>query len=75
MLIRPGKITRMGVPPMRIEILNSISGVEFDEAYQARADTDIGGVTFPVIGLRQLIRNKRASGRTKDLADLEELDR
>lgn len=75
MLLRPGKITRMGVPPMRIEVLNSVSGITFEEAYRDRSDTDIGGQSVPVIGLKELIRNKLATGRAKDLADAEELDR
>ena len=75
LLLRPGKITRMGVPPMRIEILNAISGVEFGQAYANRLMVDIDGQEIPVIGLRDLIQNKRAAGRTKDLFDVEELER
>ena len=75
MLIRPSKITRMGRPPMRIEILNSISGVTFDEASISRIIVDVDELRIPVIGLEQLIKNKRAAGRTKDIADAEELER
>ncbi len=73
MLISRGKITRMGVPPMRIEILNSISGVSFEEAHDHRVYATANGIQIPVIGLADLIRNKLASGRAKDLADVEEL--
>ena len=67
------KIVRMGVPPNRAEILTSVSGVSFDECWPHRELSDWGGVEVPVIGLSDLRRNKRASGRAKDLADLDEL--
>ena len=67
------QIVRFGVPPFRIEIMTTISGVAYD-ACRSRADTyDIEGVSVPVIALEDLKVNKRASGRHKDLADLEQL--
>jgi predicted nucleotidyltransferase len=66
-------ITRMGVPPMRIEVLSAISGVSFEEAYVNRISVDVDSIRVPVIGLEDLLANKRASGRAKDLADVEEL--
>jgi hypothetical protein len=63
----------MGVPPIRIEILTTISGVEFDECYKSREMADIEGIHVPVISLRHLRQNKAASGRAKDVADLESL--
>jgi predicted nucleotidyltransferase len=74
-LIEVGKITRMGNPPMRIEILNSISGITFDAAYPNRTEAKFDGLTVPVISLADLVANKLASGRTKDMADAEELGR
>ncbi len=74
-LTEPRKITRMGLPPMRIEVLNTISGVAFDHAYPNRVEAEFGGLRVPVIGLQELLANKQASGRTKDLADYEELSR
>jgi hypothetical protein len=74
-LIEEGKITRMGRPPMRIEMLNSISGVLFHEAYGRKLTFNIGSLEIPMISLPDLLVNKRASGRTKDLADAEELER
>ena len=68
-----GKIIRMGVPPMRIEVLTEIDGVDFDECYAARVTADIDGQTVPLISREHLLRNKRASGRHKDLDDLENL--
>jgi hypothetical protein len=58
---------------MRIEIMTSIDGVEFDDAYQQRVEDELDGVTVKLIGLDHLKRNKQAAARAKDLADLEEL--
>jgi hypothetical protein len=63
----------MGVPPMRIEILTSISGLTFDECFPRRKVVEIAGVPVNLIDLGDLKINKRASGRLKDLADLEQL--
>jgi hypothetical protein len=67
------KIVRMGFPPMRLEIPTSISGVEFDECYQTRIVDYVDGVEVNLIDLEHLKKNKRASGRAKDIADLEHL--
>jgi hypothetical protein len=67
----PGKGLMMGVAPRRIDIITKISGVEFADAWAHRIECDIGGVPCPVIGLDELIDNKRAAGRAQDLADLE----
>ena len=69
----PNKMFRMGVPPIRIEILTGISGVEFETAYAEREFVTLDEITVPVISLPRLRQNKRASGRAKDLADLENL--
>ena len=71
--LKENAIVRMGVPPMRIEISTGISGVNFDECYKERVVDDIDGVQVNVISLRQLKINKKASGRHKDLNDLENL--
>jgi hypothetical protein len=73
MLSAPNRIIRMGVPPLRLEILTSISGVDFGEFYSPRVGVDVDGLAIPVIGLKDLRINKRAAWRAKDLADLEEL--
>jgi hypothetical protein len=72
-VLRPNSIIRMGEEPVRIEILNWASGVDFDECYRERVVDDVDGVEVSLIGLQQLKKNKKASGRLKDLADLEEL--
>jgi len=63
----------MGVPPIRIEVLTAISGVNFEESYQDRVSATLDGVDVSLIGLNQLKINKKASGRHKDLDDLEHL--
>jgi hypothetical protein len=63
----------MGVPPIRIEILTSISGVGFEACYAEKEMIRVEDLEIPVISLARLRQNKAASGRTKDLADLENL--
>lgn len=70
---RPDQIIRMGHPPLRVELLTSISGVDFSECYRGRTRAELGGVATTLIGLDCLKKNKRASGRHKDLDDLEHL--
>lgn len=67
------RIIRMGMPPMRIEISTGISGVNFEECYKDRQVAVLDGVQVSIISLRHLKVNKRASGRYKDLNDLENL--
>lgn len=67
------KIVRMGIPPIRIEIMTSISGVEFQECYDARMIVELDGIRVSVISLPFLKANKKASGRHKDFDDLENL--
>lgn len=74
LFMEPGKVVRMGLPPLRIEVLTSISGAEFSQCFRNRVISDIGGVPVNLIGMDDLKANKKASGRLKDLADLEQLD-
>jgi hypothetical protein len=74
-LTNPDLVFQMGVAPVRIDVLMSITGVAFDEAWERRTDAVFEGVRFPVIGLDELVRNKRACARPKDLVDLEILER
>jgi hypothetical protein len=73
LFLTPNNVVRMGSPPVRIEILTSISGVDFDTCFAERATIDLDELVLPVIGLPRLRENKKASGRAKDLADLENL--
>lgn len=71
----PDLVLQIGIAPVRIDILTSISGVTWDEGWQSRIAFAYGGVTSYAIGRDALIRNKRASGRPKDLLDIEALER
>ena len=75
LFLQPDKIVRMGVEPKCIEVMTSISGVEFDECYRERLETTLNDVPVSLINLRDLKINKKASGRLKDLADLEQLSK
>jgi hypothetical protein len=68
-LVTRGTVFQIGVAPRRIDVLTSIDGVGFDEAWAARTITRVGGVEISVIGRAELIRNKKTTGRAKDLAD------
>ena len=67
------QIVRMGRPPLQVEILTTASGVEFPVCYDKRVIDTLGGAEASIIGLDCLKKNKRASGRRKDLSDLENL--
>jgi hypothetical protein len=70
-----GDAYRFGIAPLRVEVLTQISGVSFGEAAQCSRTFDLDGYRIPYIGREALIRNKKAAGRHKDLADVEELER
>lgn len=71
----PDLVYQIGVPPKRIDLLTSITGVAFEEAWTHRVSSQIGDLTVPVLGKAELIRNKRAVGRPRDLLDASELER
>jgi hypothetical protein len=66
-------VVQLGREPQRIDLLTFVSGVEFDDAYEQRVLVRIGEVEVPVIGRAELRRNKLATGRLRDLADIEDL--
>jgi hypothetical protein len=72
LLREPDAMVRMGLPPLRIEVFKKISGVEFEDCWARRVLID-DDLQIPAISLEDLKRNKRASGRKKDLLDLDEL--
>ena len=72
-LREPGNIIRVGIPPVRIELINSISGKAFDEVWENRVAGHYGQAPVGYVSLPDLIANKRASGRPKDVADVDEL--
>ena len=69
----PGSIIRMGIPPVRIEMINTISGLSFNEVWERRTSGNYGNVAVNYISYDDLLINKKASGRPKDLADFDEL--
>lgn len=71
---KPRMVFQIGVEPSRIDILTAISGVEFDDAWTRRLAVEMDGIDLCVIGRNDLIVNKRACGRPKDIADAEALD-
>ena len=70
-LANPGIVYQIGQPPRRIDVMTGIDGISFDEAWPNRVVITAGGLGFPCLGRGDLIRNKAASGREKDQADLE----
>jgi hypothetical protein len=70
----PDQIVQLGYPPNRIDLLSTLSGIDFETCYAARVEVNIEGVTVNFIDLEHLKKNKRASGRHQDLADLENLE-
>ncbi|MBL8098283.1 MAG: hypothetical protein JNK81_03835 [Anaerolineales bacterium] len=73
LFLQTPKIIRMGFPPMRLEVTTYIDGVEFEECYQSRNIDILDGIEVNLIDLENLKKNKKASGRAKDIADLENL--
>jgi hypothetical protein len=74
LFLQENKVARMGVPPFRIEVLTTISGVGFPECYAERVVDTLDDVQVTIISLKHLKLNKKASGRLKDLNDLEHLE-
>lgn len=73
LFLEEGRVVRMGVPPYRIEVLTTISGVTFERCYAARTVDQIDGIKVSIVSLADLKANQRAAGRFKDLNDLENL--
>ncbi|HEX7878454.1 MAG TPA: hypothetical protein VF720_03540 [Candidatus Eisenbacteria bacterium] len=69
-----GRVIQLGYPPNRIDLLTSLSGVTWQEADSTAVAADLDGVPVRFLGRSELIRNKRATGRAQDLADLEKLE-
>jgi hypothetical protein len=74
LFLEESKVIRMGMPPLRIEVLTTISGVDFEECYLERNVDLLDEIEVNIISLKHLKVNKKASGRLKDLADLEYLE-
>ena len=72
-LSKPDQVVQLGYPPVRVDLLTSLTGVNWEEAICDALTVRIGDLAVRIIGQRALIRNKRATGRKRDLADLEAL--
>ena len=72
-LLQPGQVIQLGQIPNRIDLLTAISGVDFDAAWSSRVQTVLDDQPINILGWNELLRNKRASGRQKDLADIDKL--
>ena len=70
----PEMIFQIGVIPCRIDVITSIDGVEFDDAWPRKVEVNVSGISVPILGRDDLVRNKRAAARPKDLADLADLE-
>jgi hypothetical protein len=73
LFLDPDRVVRMGVPPLRIDILTTIAGVSFDDCFSRREVVSVGEIEVSVISLADLKANKQATGRSQDLADVEHL--
>lgn len=71
----PGSMVQLGIPPNRIDVLSQISGVDFAQAWPGRIDAQLDDVPVAMIGVEALLCNKKASGRPKDLADVDEISK
>lgn len=69
-LVSPDVVFQIGLAPSRIDLLTSITGVEFDRAWPNRIHVTIGELTVPVLGRNDFIANKEATGRPRDLLDV-----
>lgn len=72
--IEPGRVVQLGHPPNRIDLLTSISGVDFQDAWATRIKSELDGLPVSFLGRQALIDNKRASARPQDLADVAKLE-
>ena len=73
-LASPGTVFQIGVPPIRIDVITAIDGVAFDEAWPGRLSAPFADQVAPVLSREDLIRNKRAAGRPRDLLDAKWLE-
>lgn len=69
----PGLIYQLGLPPSRIDLVTAVADLSFEQAWEARIESELSGLTVPVLGLDHLIRAKRSAGRPQDLLDVESL--
>jgi hypothetical protein len=73
LFLEKNKVIRIGIPPVRLEVITSASGVDFEECYSHREVVEIDGIPINLISLQDLKKNKHAAGRHKDMEDMEHL--
>ena len=73
--LEPNMVVQLGNPPNRIDLIMTLAGVEFGSCYDTRVEEEVEGVILPFIDIESLKKNKYASGRHQDLADLDEIRR
>jgi len=73
--LKDNYVTQLGYPPLRIDILNAISGVEFNEAFENKVEGEVDDLKVNFINVNEFIKNKEATGRKKDLGDIASLKR
>jgi predicted nucleotidyltransferase len=71
----PKSIVEVGCEPLKLQVMNAVSGVTFAEAYERRQTVRVDDLDVPFIGYEDLVRNKSSTGRGKDKVDVEELER
>jgi hypothetical protein len=71
----PGTVYQIGLPPRRVDLLTSVTGLSFEDAWPGRSVLEVAGLRVPFLGLRELILNKRATGRPKDIVDADLLEK
>jgi hypothetical protein len=74
-LLTPGRVIQLGHEPNRIDLMTSISGVAFEDAWSERVEGEIEGLPVMIIGREALLRNKASTGRAKDQIDFQELQK
>ncbi|MGB0718486.1 MAG: DUF6036 family nucleotidyltransferase [Alphaproteobacteria bacterium] len=72
--LTPGNVIQLGYPPNRIDIITQATGVDFKECYSKKLQVEIDGLKINIIDIENLKKNKRATGRLQDLADIEKLE-
>jgi hypothetical protein len=72
--LQPGYVVQLGQLPARIDLLTSLTGIEFEQCWRNRQEIVVNDIVLPVLSLDDLRKNKRALGRPQDLADLEKLE-
>ena len=70
---KAGNVIQLGYPPLRIDLLTEIDGVSFEECFKNRKEVVIGGLKVNFIGYNDLLKNKKESGRLRDIDDIENL--